>query len=72
MEEKKDVGPSKVPSKVLEYRVKNLRSNIVEIVTPSGEVRIAPFDTVSISKAIAESAHTTELVGQNVIKLTIN
>lgn len=72
--EKKEV-PASVPvnaKRQPSYQIKNERSNIVSVVTPHGDVRIEPFATVTVSKAIAESMHTLELVDAGVLKLSIN
>lgn len=51
-----------------EYFVKNERTNVVTIVCHD-EVRIQPFDTVRVTKAVVESRHALELQAAGVVTL---
>ena len=51
-----------------EYFVKNERTNVVTIVSHD-EVRIQPFDTVRVTKAVVESRHALELQAAGVVTL---
>lgn len=53
-----------------EYFVKNERTNVVTIVVSGhDEVRIQPFDTVRVTKAVVESRHALELQAAGVVTL---